>query len=124
MVIKKNDDIKSSDITDQKVYLNRRFFMRGAALAGSVAATSFLYRKLNPPPAEIPKGEKINVVSNAPNSDSATTGFKTTEALTPLEAITNYNNFYEFSTEKGAVASVAKGFVSRPWTVAVEGLVK
>ena len=39
MVIKKNDDIKSSDITDQKVYLNRRFFMRGAVLAGSVAAT-------------------------------------------------------------------------------------
>jgi len=95
--------------------------MRGAALAGSVAATGFLYRKLNPPPAEIPKGQKIEVVSNAPNSDTATTGFKTTEALTPLEAITNYNNFYEFSTEKGAVAFAAKGFVSRPWSVAVEG---
>src|SRR5437879_10804818 len=122
MVIKKNDDIKSSDITDQKVYLNRRFFMRGAALAGSVAATGFLYRKLNPPPAEIPKGQKIEVVSNASNSDSATTGFKTTEALTPLEAITNYNNFYEFSTEKGAGASAVKGFVSRRWTVAVEDM--
>jgi sulfoxide reductase catalytic subunit YedY len=119
----KDDRIKSSEITDQKTYLNRRFFMRGAALAGSVAATGFLYRKLNPPPAEVPKGEKIDVVSSAPNSDAATSGFKTTEALTPLESITNYNNFYEFSTEKGAVASAAKGFVSRPWTVAVEGLV-
>src|SRR5437764_5145369 len=122
-MIKKEGEIKSSEITDHKTYLNRRFFMRGAALAGSVAATGFLYRKLNPPPAEIPKGQKIEVVSNAPNSDNATTGFKTTEALTPLEAITNYNNFYEFSTEKREVASAAKGFVSKPWTVSVEGLV-
>ncbi len=119
----KDNQIKSSEITDQKVYLNRRIFMRSAVLAGSVAATGFLYRKLNPPPAEIPKGEKIDVVSSAPATDSASAGFKTTEALTPLEDITNYNNFYEFSTEKRAVATAAKGFVSRPWTVSVEGLV-
>src|SRR5437773_6768171 len=114
--------IKSSEITDQKVYLNRRFFMRGAVLAGSVAATGFLYRKLNPPSAEIPTGQKIDVVSSAPVTDSASTGFKTSEALTPLEDITNYNNFYEFSTEKRAVASAAKGFVPKPWMVSVEGL--
>jgi len=40
-----------------------------------------------------------------------------------LEDITNYNNFYEFSTSKGSVASAAKGFVTRPWTVSVEGMV-
>ncbi len=32
MLIKKPDEIKSSEITDKKVYLNRRLFMRGAAL--------------------------------------------------------------------------------------------
>src|SRR5437762_573277 len=115
--------IKSSEITDQKIYLNRRFFMRGAVLAGSAAATGFLYRKLNPPPAEIPKGEKIDVVTNTSTVGGASTGFKTSEALTPLEDITNYNNFYEFSTEKRAVASAAKGFVAKPWMVSVEGLV-
>src|SRR5437868_8950154 len=115
--------IKSNEITDQKVYLNRRFFMRGAVLAGSVAATGFLYRKLNPPAAEIPKGQKIDVASSAPATDSASAGFKTSEALTPLEDITNYNNFYEFSTEKREVASAARGFVSKPWMVTVEGLV-
>ncbi|MFN2578184.1 MAG: protein-methionine-sulfoxide reductase catalytic subunit MsrP [Pyrinomonadaceae bacterium] len=117
----KENEIKSSEITDHKTYLNRRFFMRGAALAGSVAATGFLYRKLNPPPAEIPQGPKLEVISSGPAETS--TGFKTSEALTPLEDITNYNNFYEFSTEKGAVASAAKGFVTRPWAVSVEGLV-
>jgi sulfoxide reductase catalytic subunit YedY len=40
-----------------------------------------------------------------------------------LEAITNYNNFYEFDTSKSGVAYAAKGFVTRPWSVAVEGLV-
>ena len=122
-MIKKNSDIKSSEITDHKVYLNRRLFMRGAAIAGSVAATGFLYRKLNPPPAEIPKGQKIDVVSSPPTYDAAAAGFKTSEPLTPLEDITNYNNFYEFSTEKRAVATAAKGFVSKPWTISVEGLV-
>ena len=38
MLIKKSADIKSSEITDQRVYLNRRLFMRGAVLAGSVTA--------------------------------------------------------------------------------------
>src|SRR5205814_1660285 len=40
-----------------------------------------------------------------------------------FEDITNYNNFYEFSTDKQAVAQVAKNFVTRPWTVSVQGLV-
>ncbi len=46
MVIKKPDDVKSSEITPKRVYLDRRTFMRGAALVGSVAATGFLYREL------------------------------------------------------------------------------
>src|SRR5437588_1786463 len=119
MLIPKTRDVKSGEITDQKVYLNRRLFMRGALLAGSVAATGSIYRKLNPPPAEIPSGQKLDVVASTETGD----GFKTTEPLTPLEDITNYNNFYEFSTEKRAVATAAKGFVSKPWTISVEGLV-
>jgi sulfoxide reductase catalytic subunit YedY len=45
------------------------------------------------------------------------------EALTSYEAITNYNNFYEFTTDKGKVAEKAKGFQSSPWQVEVGGLV-
>ena len=123
MLIRKLGDIKSSEITDQKTYLNRRLFMRGAVLAGSAVATGLLYRGLNPPPAEIPKGDKLSVVSNAEPKDRAARGFTTDEKLTSLEDITNYNNFYEFSTDKRGVASEAKGFVTRPWSVAIEGLV-
>lgn len=122
MLIQKSSDIKSSEITDHQVYLNRRNFMRGAVLAGSVAATGFIYRKLNPPPAEIPRGQTIPL-ANPGSTSEAGNGFKTSEALTSLEDITNYNNFYEFSTEKRAVAAAAKGFVTNPWQVEVDGLV-
>jgi sulfoxide reductase catalytic subunit YedY len=123
MLIKKPDDIKSSEITDKKVYLNRRLFMRGAALAATTAATSLLYRKLNPPPVERPKGEALLTVENAAADERISEGFTTNEKLTSIEDITNYNNFYEFSTDKQGVASAARGFVTKPWTVAVDGLV-
>lgn len=123
MLIKKPDDIKSSEITDQAVYLNRRNFIRGAVLAGSVAATGFVYRKLNPPPAVVEERAKIAGLIKAHSDDAMRQGFRVNEALTSLQDITNYNNFYEFSTVKESVASAARGFVTQPWTVDVGGLV-
>jgi sulfoxide reductase catalytic subunit YedY len=123
MLIKKPDEIESSEITDKKIYLDRRFFMRGAALAATTAATGLLYRKLNPAPAEKPKGEKLVTVEKSAADDRVSEGFAVNEKLTSLEDITNYNNFYEFSTNKQSVASESRGFVTRPWAVAVGGLV-
>lgn len=123
MLIKKPDDIKSSEITGQKVYLNRRTFMRAAVLAGTTIGTGLLYRQLNPPPAVVEPRAKIADVIATPSVNAANGGFPVNEKLTPLVDITNYNNFYEFSTGKQAVARAARGFVTRPWTVSVEGLV-
>src|ERR1700674_1323795 len=123
MLIKKPYDIKSSEITDRKVYLNRRLFMRGAALLGTTAATGLLYRRLNSPTAEKPVGEKLTNITQTPYPDKLQRGFAVNEKLTSIEDITSYNNFYEFSTNKGSVASESKGFVTKPWTVSVEGLV-
>jgi len=123
MLIKKPDEIKSSEITDQKVYLNRRLFMRGAVLAGSAVATGLLYRKLNPPAAVVAEQPKIAGIVQPPSDESMRQGFKVSDAPTSFEDITNYNHFYEFSTEKRSVASEARGFITRPWTVEVGGLV-
>lgn len=122
MLIKKSGEIKSSEITDEKVYLNRRFFMKGAILAGTAAASTLLYRGLNLPPAELPKGDKIETAKIGAET-GGNSGFTANEKLTSLEDITNYNNFYEFSTSKGSVASASKGFITKPWSVTVEGLV-
>lgn len=123
MLIKKPDDIKSSEITDKKLYLSRRNFMRAAALAGTTFATGFVYRKLNQPTPPRVEGAKIaDLVKPAPEQ-AAASGFTVNEKPTSFEDITNYNNFYEFTTDKQDVARVARGFVTRPWTVRVEGLV-
>jgi methionine sulfoxide reductase catalytic subunit len=119
----KKPDIKSSEITDKKVYLNRRLFMRTAALVGTTAATGLLYRRLNSPIVEKPEGEKLATITQTPAGASLQQGFTVNEKLTSIEDITNYNNFYEFSTDKRSVASESKRFVTKPWTVSVEGLV-
>ena len=109
-------------VTEKSDYLNRRTFMRAAVLAGTATASTLLYRRLNPPPAEHVEGEKLATV-NAPKAEALKEGYAISDTLTPLEAITNYNNFYEFDTSKSGVAYAAKGFVTKPWAVTVEGLV-
>ena len=122
MLIKKPEDIKSSEITPQKVYLARRTFMRGAALLATTAATGLLYRELNAPVQPRAEGVKLADVVKPEAENAAANGFTVNEKLTSFEDITNYNNFYEFTTDKRGVASAASGFITRPWTVAVEGL--
>ena len=110
-------------ITDKETYLNRRFFLRGAVLAGTATASTLLYRKLNPPPAQTVEREKLSVTANESKSEAVKNGYAVEDQLTPLAAITNYNNFYEFDTSKDGVARAARGFVTRPWEVSVGGLV-
>jgi sulfoxide reductase catalytic subunit YedY len=116
MLIKKRDDIKSSEITDENLYLNRRNFIRGAVLAATTTATGLLYRRLATPSREKPNPELAKLNTSG--------GYFTPEgeAANDFEDITNYNNFYEFSTGKEAVAVKAKGFVTRPWMVEIGGL--
>jgi len=118
MLIKKPEDVKSSEITDRSLYLTRRTFMRGAALAASSLGTAWLYRRFTAQGEGAQVGEKIADVQPAPGP-----GQVMNESLTSYEDITHYNNFYEFSTQKEAVAAKAKNFVTRPWTVEVGGLV-
>lgn len=108
--------IKSSEITPESVYLNRRNFIRAGLVAGTTSATALTYRFFNPPP---PTEVVTAGIENVRPGLTAVTG----ETPNTFEEITNYNNFYEFSTEKSAVARKARDFVTRPWTVEVGGLV-
>ena len=121
MLIKKPDDIKSSEITDKRVYLSRRNFMRGAALAASAAATGFLYRRLLSPDVQLanPPGKPEPGAAQAGQKDWGLPG----EAATSYQDITHYNNFYEFGTDKYSPARRAQALITRPWTVEVGGLV-
>jgi sulfoxide reductase catalytic subunit YedY len=109
--------IKSSEITPENVYLNRRNFIRAALLAGTTLATGGIYRFFNPQlPNEIITANIEDVKQNA--------DFTSLEKPNSFEDITNYNNYYEFSTSKTAVARKAENFITRPWTIEVGGLVQ
>src|SRR4051812_10852843 len=108
MLIKTPQDIPSREITPRDVYVNRRLFMKTAVMAGSVAATGGVYRWLNSPPVKLKSHERLaNIVSpgtTQPSPDGLAYDDKLVRAFrvegenqTPLEDITNYNNFYEFS---------------------------
>ena len=115
MLIKRAGDIPSSEITPKDLYLNRRKFLAGAVIAGAAAATGFGLRELASPTTIVQAGNKIDGIKKST--------FSTTETITPYKDVTNYNTYYEFSTEKDEPASLAKNFRTRPWKVKIEGLV-
>ena len=114
MFIKKPSDIPSSEITPKSLYLNRRNFIAGAgALAGAALVTHKLGTILAPSEA-VMAGTKL---------DYSKSSYSTSDPETPFKDVTNYNNYYEFSTDKYEPAELARNFNPRPWTIKVEGLV-
>ena len=116
MLIRKTAAIPSSEITPKATYLNRRNFLAGTVIAGAAAVTGVAFRDLVAPSLTARANPKIDGLQKSP--------FSTTEKETPYKDITNYNNFYEFSTDKYEPADVAKNFKTRPWTVTIDGEVK
>ena len=115
MQIKKAQDIRSSEITPKSLYLNRRKFLAGAAVAGAAAATGLGLREMVSPRITVLAANKIDGIQKSP--------FSTTETITPYKDVTTYNNYYEFSTDKDGPAKLAQNFRTRPWKVKIDGLV-
>ena len=109
--------IRSSEITPEHVYLNRRQFLKLGALgagAALLAACSSPATKTAPPPISTAGA------STSPSASADELG----NPLNTYDQITTYNNYYEFSTDKREVSVLAKNFPTNPWTVTVGGLVK
>ena len=112
MLIKKQSDIPSSEITPKSLYMDRRRFMTGATLFGAALATG-AYEMINP--AEARANTKLTTVKGQ---------FSTDEQQTPFKDIANYNNFYEFSTDKYGPAKLARDFRTSGWKVKMGGAVE
>ena len=122
--LKEPNKIPASEITDPAVYFNRRAFMRAGIVAASAVATGLVYRHFNHMSTELVEtAELTNLVKPAPGT-GADNGFHAKDAMTPLQDITHYNNFYEFSTDKESVAPASEKFKTDGWKVSVEGLVR
>jgi sulfoxide reductase catalytic subunit YedY len=106
----------TDEITPREVYFNRRTFLRAGLLAGSAAGTAILYRTLNGVDLDASELPPVRGVVPAPPA------FRVAETLTPRLSIINYNNFYEFTTNKDGVAAAAKDFKTDGWKISVDGM--
>ena len=110
MLIRKAERFKSSEITEEGVYVDRRTFMAGAAalvLGGGQADAGAA-----PAPAAL-----------APLKAAHNDTFSVKEPATKEDSATTYNNFYEFGVNKEDPSRLGHTLKPRPWTVRVEGLV-
>lgn len=101
---KPSSQLTEADVTPESIYRQRRKFMQGGlyGLAGAAFA------------------------SLSPSLLAKTLAFKSTdygqkETLTPEEAVTSYNNFYELGTGKGDPVSNASQLKTQDWTIEIEG---
>jgi methionine sulfoxide reductase catalytic subunit len=116
MLIKKGDDVRPSEITPRDLYLSRRKFLAGLGVAGAAAAGGLGLRRIASGSPKVFADTKIPGLQKSP--------FSTTEKITPMQDVTHYNNYYEFSTEKDGPADLAKNFKTHPWTVTIDGAVQ
>ena len=95
------NDLKWSDVTPRAAYLNRRQLIAGAA--GVALAGPALGRA------------KLQTVPSP---------YSTDQTPNTWEQITQYNNFYEFGTDKTDPARYAGNLTTDPWAVKIDGLVE
>ncbi|RIK31264.1 MAG: protein-methionine-sulfoxide reductase catalytic subunit MsrP [Anaerolineae bacterium] len=108
----KSVPVKSSEITPYSQYLTRREFLKAAGIFTGSALLAACAPKVTEsafPEVEATFPSKSDEFGDPANS---------------FDDITHYNNYYEFSTNKEAVARLSESLTVSPWTVEVYGLVK
>jgi sulfoxide reductase catalytic subunit YedY len=106
----KSIPVKSSEITPKHLYLSRRDFLKASLLGASALVVAC-------------GSENVEGTADAPQINGPVPQDELGDPANAYEEITSYNNYYEFSTNKEAVAPLSKGFTTSPWTVEVTGMV-
>jgi methionine sulfoxide reductase catalytic subunit len=111
---KKPWDLPYSEVTPEPAYRSRREFIKVAA-AGTVGAIAASVV------GKAEAGQDLPPLANVKKSTYITDG--ETDPVNSYQQITNWNNYYEFGTDKTDPARYAGRLKTRPWTVKVDGLV-
>ena len=112
MLVQRRNNILSSEITDERTYLNRRQFIQGTSGAALGLATGAF---------ALSSATNLRADSQETIPDIQTSAFSTNEETNSFSDITSYNNFYEFGLDKGDPARHAHELTVKPWSVKVEG---
>ncbi len=123
MLIRKPSDIASSEITPERVYLNRREFIgKGAGIAlGGAAGGALIGGGVGGATASRP-GRAAAQTPQVGQRDWSAVRTELDEVLTPFEDVTSYTYFYEFGVQKEDPARNAYTLRPRPWTIEVGGM--
>jgi len=107
------EKFRSSEITPEHVYFNRRRFIKGTFWMITAAVLAACTPKFS-----TPDGTRSETAPSA-------AGLKDElgDPANSYQDITNYNNYYEFTTSKAGVAPLSQNFITSPWQVKVGGLV-
>ena len=108
----KSVPVKSSEITSYSQYLSRRDFLR---TAGIVTGSALL--------AACSPGASAATEPASATPDLPAKQDELGDPANSYQDITNYNNYYEFTTDKEGVNPLSQEFTTEPWTVEVSGLV-
>lgn len=107
MLIRGRPSIRPSEITPEKVWMDRRQWVQTVGSLLGFAATAPL----------------LGAGSAIAQPDPATSGAIGTELMpTPFDAVTQYNNYYEFGWDKTSPSRHAGDLKTTPWTVSIGGL--
>jgi len=108
MLIRRPSGVRPSQITSETLYLNRRTVLAELLAGGACAAVRAAHGAEQAPPA-------------ATLQYTRSTRYSIADAPNTYEEITNYNNFYEFGTDKTDPARHAGSLRTRPWSVTIGG---
>jgi sulfoxide reductase catalytic subunit YedY len=111
----RGNEIRSSEITPKQAFLEHKATRRGFLAGAGAIGAGLLTRGLMEPANHVFAGEKLNSVASK---------YTVSDTQTTFQKATNWNNFYEFGTDKTDPAHNAHTLHTRPWTVELSGLVK
>ena len=124
MLIKTNNSgfnhALSSEITCERAYQQRRDLIKLMVTGAAGAATAGWAGR----EALAQTYQKPGKLAALAGTKSAVAGAIVMDKVTDYKDATTYNNFYEFGTDKSDPGKNAHTLITKPWTVAVEGLVK
>jgi len=122
MLLKRDPDIPSSEITDERWYLRRREFIRLTGGAAIAAVAAPVLACSDEPVGAVAPADGMFGAPNLPLTGYKEKAVTVDEKLNTFEEITGYNNFYEFGTEKDDPKRYSGSLKTSPWTIKIDGL--
>lgn len=117
MLIRRKPDLTEADVTDPKIYRQRRAFLKTVAGGGTWIACGFGMAGCSDTPPREAAAQSVTTPLDA----KANPAYAADGVPTAKDAFTSYVNYYEFGTDKRSPVKNAQALTIDPWSVEIEG---